>query len=400
MTKRQEEKLKQYKERFLSELRDKVMPFWLENGPDREYGGILHCLDADGSPFSLDKGVWMQGRAGWMFSYMYNNIEKNEEYLRAAVSCIDFARDRCFLDDGRMSLTVGQDGEVVSEQGDGWFSEAFYISACAEYYRATGDREYLAASRDCYDSILERFRVSTATPCEENEQVKRRRTRAFAQPMILLNVTNTLRECDPDRAEYYNGAADMLIPAIKAHHSEEYRATLEAIAPDGSIILSSANSRITTPGHVIECVWFLLDEATKRGDGELISFAEVMFNEAFDIGYDRKYGGILYNRDIFGGSVEAYEQDMKIWWVHNEAIISSLYLFLVTGKDRYFEIFEEMMDYSFSHFRHSDTGEWYSSLHRDGTPGAPDILGFLYKGPFHVPRMHAKCYLLLEKYGI
>ncbi len=400
MIERQIKRLKECKALFLSELQDKIVPFWLENGQDFEYGGILHCLDANGSPFSLDKGVWMQGRAGWMFSYLYNNIGKSDEYLAFAKSCIDFAHSRCFLENGTMSLIVGQDGEVVQEQGGGWFSETFYISACAEYYHATGNREYLSLARKCYDGIVERFKASTVIPCEENGRVVRRRARAFAQPMILLNVTNTLRGCDAEREDYYNSIADMLIPAIKAHHSEEYHATLETIASDGSIILSSANARITTPGHVIECVWFLLDEAIARGDKELIAFAEQMFNEAYEIGKDREYGGIFYNRDIFGGSVEAYEQDMKIWWVHNEAIITSLYLFLLTNNDRYFEIFEELMDYSFSHFRSSDTGEWYSSLHRDGTPGAPDIMGFLYKGPFHVPRMYAKCYLLLEQFGI
>ena len=52
-----------------------VANFWLTNGMDKKHGGVYTCLDKDGKVFSTDKSVWMQGRCGWMFSYLYNNIE-------------------------------------------------------------------------------------------------------------------------------------------------------------------------------------------------------------------------------------------------------------------------------------------------------------------------------------
>jgi hypothetical protein len=70
-----------YKDLFREELLKSCVPFWLEHGIDREYGGILNCLDREGEVYSEDKSVWMQGRAGWMFSYIYNRIEKKQEYL-------------------------------------------------------------------------------------------------------------------------------------------------------------------------------------------------------------------------------------------------------------------------------------------------------------------------------
>ncbi|HPK71581.1 MAG TPA: hypothetical protein PLN93_06545, partial [Vicinamibacterales bacterium] len=42
-------------------LQDTV-PFWLRHGADPEYGGIMTCLDRDGSLVDTDKGVWQQGR--------------------------------------------------------------------------------------------------------------------------------------------------------------------------------------------------------------------------------------------------------------------------------------------------------------------------------------------------
>ena len=78
-------------EKFRDELLNSCVPFWLNNGVDKEFGGIQNCLDRTGKVYSEDKSVWMQGRAGWMFSYIYNNIEKKQEYLDFAKSCIDFA---------------------------------------------------------------------------------------------------------------------------------------------------------------------------------------------------------------------------------------------------------------------------------------------------------------------
>ena len=83
------------KKLFYDELTKSCIPFWLEHGVDGEFGGVINCLDREGKVYSTDKSVWMQGRCGWMFSYIYNNIEKNEKYLEFAKSCIDFAKNHC-----------------------------------------------------------------------------------------------------------------------------------------------------------------------------------------------------------------------------------------------------------------------------------------------------------------
>ena len=82
-------------EKFKDELLNSCVPFWLKYGVDREFGGLVNCLDRTGKVYSDDKSVWMQGRCAWMFSYIYNHIEKKEEYLALAKSCIDFATKYC-----------------------------------------------------------------------------------------------------------------------------------------------------------------------------------------------------------------------------------------------------------------------------------------------------------------
>ena len=62
------ETLRETRARYLHELTENILPFWLEHGLDREHGGIYTSLDRDGSLIETDKSVWFQGRALWVFS--------------------------------------------------------------------------------------------------------------------------------------------------------------------------------------------------------------------------------------------------------------------------------------------------------------------------------------------
>nr|MCR5072553.1 AGE family epimerase/isomerase [Clostridiales bacterium] len=84
---------------------------------------------------------------------------------------------------------------------------------------------------------------------------------------------------------------------------------------------------------------------------------------------------------------EAYEHDMKLWWPHDEILISSLMLYRDTRKEEYLDWFFRTLDYCKKHFSDPEYGEWYGYLRRDGKPTAPPCKGSTFKGPFHLPRM-------------
>ena len=69
-------------EQYRSELFDSVLPFWLKNSQDKEYGGYFSCLDRDGSVYDTDKFVWLQGREIWLFSMLYNKVENRIIFSR------------------------------------------------------------------------------------------------------------------------------------------------------------------------------------------------------------------------------------------------------------------------------------------------------------------------------
>ena len=386
--------------KFKSELLDFCVPFWLKHSIDEINGGIYNCLDREGKIYSEDKSVWMQGRAGWMFAYIYNHIEKKDIYLTISKSCIDFAAKHCIDSDGRMFFTVTKDGLPLRKRRY-WFSETFYIMANAEFYMATKDATYLKTAKKYFDFVYGMYIDPKTDPYKITPKscAETRNTKTLANPMILLNVASIMREADLERYSYYDDIITSLIEDIRLFYKPEYKAMFENVSvPDNSVILNSAPCRVINPGHDIECAWFLLEEAIKRNDSELISFAKEVFDNAFELGWDKEYGGILYFKDVLGFPVEAYEHDMKLWWPHNEAIIAALMLYINTGEQKYKEIFAEVSDYAFEHFSDHKYGEWFGYLRRDGLPTEPACKGHTYKGPFHVMRMLSKCMQLLEKH--
>ena len=381
-----------YYQLFREELFDSCVPFWLKNGVDGEFGGVKNCLDRFGKVYSTDKSVWMQGRTAYTFSHLCNQFGAKDEYLAFAKSCVDFEKDHCIdKTDGRMYFTVTKDGKPLRKRRY-WFSETFYIIANAEYYMASGDTKRLEEAKRYYDFVYKMYRDPSSDPYKITPKTiaETRKLKSLAQPMIMLNVSSIMRKADKANESKYTDIITGLIEDIKAFYKPELNALLECVTDKNEYFSEASEGRVVNPGHDIEASWFLLEEGLYRKDETLISFAKTIFDISIERGWDKEYGGIIYFKDVEGNPVEAYEHDMKLWWPHNEAIIASLYLYKITGDDKYKKWFEKITDYAFSHFSDREYGEWFGYLRRDGKPTEPPCKGHTYKGAFHVMRMLSK----------
>ena len=382
--------------KWIKEQLELVTGFWLENGMDKVNGGVYTCLDKDGKVFSTDKSVWMQGRCGWIFAYLCRCYGVKQEWLDASKSCLDFLEKYCINHNagGRLYFTVTADGKPLRQRRY-CYSEAFYCIANAEYYGITGEKEHLERARRAYEMYWNlNHGMTDPTGLGAKTEPETRSGRALGIPMILLNVTSVMLRVDGENSELYNRRADECVSDIlKYHVKKDLGCTLESVAPDGSARLDITEGRVVNPGHDIECSWFLMERAKATGDEALYKEAIEIFDMAFDRGWDKEYGGILYFFDCLGNPPEAYEHDMKLWWPHNEALIAALMIYRDTGNEKYLEIFTQLLDYCKKYFASAPCGEWYGYLRRDGMPTLPACIGSTFKGPFHVPR----CLILLDK---
>lgn len=384
--------LRQAKELYRSGLLADTVPFWIKHSVDQEYGGFLTALDRDGSILDTDKALWPQGRFSWLLATLYNTIEKRQEWLDLARHGITFIQRHGFDTDGRMFFTVTRDGRPLRKRRY-VFSEAFATMAIAAYARAAGENEAAGQARDLFRLFL---RYST-TPglLEPKVFPETRPTKGFGVPMITINLAQIMRENldDPLAGE----VIDRCIEEIRRDFVKtDLEAVMETVGPDGELI-DHFDGRLLNPGHAIEAAWFILHEARYRGgDTDLIALGTTMLDYMWERGWDDRYGGIFYFRDLKNLPVQEYWHDMKFWWPHCEAIIATLLAYTLTGEEKYARWHRLVHDWTFAHFPDPEYGEWYGYLHRDGRVSVA-LKGNMWKGPFHIPRMQWYAWQLLEE---
>ncbi|MBN1388179.1 MAG: AGE family epimerase/isomerase [Bacteroidales bacterium] len=386
-----DEIIRRYTQIYRDGLLDDIIPFWLKNSIDDQYGGYLICLNRDGSLIDTDKGVWQTGRFIWMLASLYNDVEKKDEWLQAALNGADFLMKYGFDTDGRMFFQLSREGLPVRKRRY-VFSEAFAAIAFAALYRATSDEKYMLKAKECFDIY---YRYTTVPGLISPKFTADRQMKSLGVPMIGIVTAQEMRKNLNDSS--YNSYIDDWINEIKSDFIKpEWEAVMENVGQDGSII-DHFDGRILNPGHAIEAAWFILAEAGYRGgDKGLVQTASSMIDWMWKRGWDNEYGGILYFVDLKGLPVQEYWHDMKFWWPHNETIIATLMAYEATGEKRYFDWFEMIHDYSFKNFSDNEYGEWFGYLHRDGRLSVP-VKGNIWKGPFHVPRMYLKVWQTLER---
>lgn len=385
------EYLKAWAARYKKDITENIMPFWLEHGVDAKYGGVYTCVDRDGSLIDTTKSVWFQGRFGFITAYAYNHIEKNPAWLAASKSCVDFIEAHCFDTDGRMFFEVTEDGRPLRKRRY-VFSECFAAIAMAEYALASGDKTYATKALELFKKI--QYFLSTPGILEP-KYCKTVEMRGHSITMILINTASRVRAAIDDPV--LTAQIDASLNALRKYFIHpEFKCLLETVGPEGEFIDTIAG-RTINPGHCIETSWFILEEAKARNlDKELLDMALTILDWSWEWGWDKEYGGIINFRDCRNLPPQDYSQDMKFWWPQTETIIATLYAYQVTGDVKYLEMHKQISDWTYAHFPDKEYGEWYGYLHRDGTVAQP-AKGNIFKGPFHIPRMMIKSYLLCEE---
>ncbi len=388
MNKKQISELKEF---YYKELINDVIPFWQNNSVDWEYGGFLDFLDREGKPLSTDKGGWVQGRAVWVFSTLYKEIEQKEEWLKVAENGVKFLRNHLRrAEDGRMFFEVTREGKPLVMRRY-LFSEIFAAIGLAAYSEISGDKKALEEAKELYQMI-----ETLPAKMEAKIDPETRQFRGHSMTMMLISLCQIMRQADPENTQKYNDKIDNQIDELFTYFVKpDLEALLETVEPDGSMS-EGPEGRCVNPGHAIETAWFILEEAQFRNDTKLIERTLPIIDWSLELGWDKKYGGIFSFVDVEGKQPAQIEWDMKYWWPHCESVYALLLSYNLTGKETYREWFEKLHDYTWKHFPDRENGEWFGYLRRDGSVQV-DLKGNHYKGPFHIPRFLIKMYKLLEK---
>ena len=382
----EKQEIKLYHEIYEKELFDYVVPFWLNHSLDRENGGYFSLLERDGTVFDTDKYAWMQGREIWMFSKLCSVYGTRQEWVDAARLGVEFMRKHGRAENGDFYFAMDKTGSPLIQPYN-IFSDCFMCTALADYSRVTGDQQAHEEALQIYRRIQERKDNpkgiwTKAIPGARN-------LCAMAMPMIQMMMARELKGFVPDE-ELDPIVENNLKIFFNRHVDRERKQVFERVLPDGGHMFDIMEGRLLNPGHALENLWFVMDVAHSLGREDMVKDAAEIMLWTVESGWDQECDGLYYYRDYMGYPTDKLESQMKLWWVHVEAINAFLLAYKLTGSEKHLEWFKRLHDYSFSHFSDHEYGEWYGYLDRQGNP-AFGLKGGKWKGFFHLPRSLMVC---------
>lgn len=386
---------KQISSRYKRELLENCLPFWLEHSQDKEYGGYFSCLNRDGSVYDTDKFIWLQGREVWMFAMLYNNVEKNQQWLDCAIQGAEFLKKYGHDENWDFYFSLDRKGNPLVQPYN-IFSNTFACMAFAQLAKATGNDEYALIARRIFGRILERRSNPKGQWCKAYPGT--RPMKDFALPMIICNMALEIEDILEDKSVLEQTIDTCLHEVFDVFYRPELGCMLENVSSvDGSPV-DCFEGREINPGHDLEALWFMMNLGLRRGDKALIEKCVEIALRVIERGWDKEFGGIYYFLDAKGVPQQKLEWDQKLWWVHIESAIAMLKGYQLTGNEKCIEWFLKLDAYLWDNFKDKEYPEWFGYLNRRGEVLLP-LKGGKWKGCFHVPRGLYQIWQLAEKCG-
>jgi N-acylglucosamine 2-epimerase len=356
------------RQRYHNELFDVLLPFWDKFGVDHEFGGVMHGLDYDGRLAHSDKQLWFQGRAIWVYSFLYNHFGANPRHLEIARRTREFVLRHFPQPDGWWAEVVARDGKVVRPfQGD-VYGMYFVAEGLQEYAWATRDEEPRRAALALVNRLSRHI--------EDPGVVLPGTTGPGVRPqgiwMVNLNIATQMlrRWSDPELERIARRSVDAV---VNRHYNPGIGLNNEQLHFDFS--RPAGEESKTLFGHSIETLWMVMEEALRTNDIKMWELCAGRIRRHIEVGWDWVYGGLSQLVNVGSGDyVWPVEKPvgtdlefrfrgefhyMKTLWSLNEILVACLKVFERTGSEwaaRFFEMAQETIDSRFSRRSHDQPG--------------------------------------------
>lgn len=391
----------EYRARAERELRENILPFWMQHTVDRERGGF-HGEISNDLVIKQDaiRGSLLTSRVLWTFSAAYRRY-KSADYLDMARWAYRDLVERFWdTEFGGVYWTATAEGKPVNQVKQ-VYGQAFALYALSEYHRATGDREALDRAVRIYQLLEEHARdrvnggyFEACTRQWKRETNPRRSAMETTGPksqnthLHVLEAFTNLYRAWPDAGlrESQASLVEIMLTRIldpKSHHlvlflSEDWKPITDEISF----------------GHDIEAAWLLTEAAEVLGDEALLRRIKPVALEIARVtlrqGVDRD-GSLLYEADP--GGVTRSDRE---WWPQAEAVVGFLNAHQLGGDPAYLTAAYRVWDYIEAHLVDKEHGEWYRAVSKTGRVArAPKVS--LWKCPYHNGRACMEAVERLEK---
>ena len=376
--------LQQHRDELKSRLYDEYLPFWDNGGYDKKYGGFICNLNPDGIPVDDEKFIWYQGRAIWVYSFLYNHFGRNPEHLEIARSTRDFMVKHMYLGDGKWAEIVHRDGNVIKgvEPGSDIYGWLFAANGLAEYYKISGEAADISLVKE---SVWAAVKAYDSPDYQKGTGLEGLRIQGHSMIMIRL-LTQLLKDHNDERLEEL---MDFHLDKIMTNfYNPFYRISNERLNHDYSRI--NGEEGLMFLGHSLETQWMVMQLALQKKDQVLFDKAKNNFRRYLEMGWDYIFDGwasedyhVLGDEDHNLGT----DYSTKTMWAHTEILVGCMMVIEHTGEAWAWDWYLRTWDYVKKTFC-LGVGAWEQAVNRQGEPISREKWGInpMRRGNYHQPR--------------
>ena len=385
------EKIKILKAQANQQLTDNILPFWMNSAADFKFGGFYGQINGYGKTIdSAEKGGIVNARILWTFSAAYNML-KDEACLRSAIRSKEYVLNH-FFDEvyGGTYWKISYDGKP-SDTKKQIYSQAFFIYALSEYYKASSDYEALKKAIALYHLI-----ESKSYDSEYNGYLE-----AYSREWDLLEDLRLSAKDDNEKKttnthlHILEAYTNLYLVWKNRQLADRLRNLvmlfLEKIIDPATHHLRlffnehwNSRSALISYGHDIEASWLVYEAARILEDQSLIEKAKPLCIALGIASLEglQPDGSMIYEKDDSRG---IFDLD-RHWWPQAETVVGLINLYELTHEEKYLASAIDCWNYIINNLVDDQNGEWYWSIKADGKPNlAEDKAGF-WKCPYHNAR--------------
>ncbi len=376
--------LHEHRDQLRGMLYDEYLPFWNNGGYDKKYGGFICNLSKEGIPVDDEKFIWYQGRAIWVYSFLYNNFGHNPEFLEIARSTRDFMVKNMYLGEGRWAELVRRNGYVIKgvEPGSDIYGWLFAANGLSEYYKISGEEEDIRLVKE---SIWAAVKAYDSPHYQEGTGLEGLRIQGHSMIFIRL-LAQLLKYQNDDRLEEL---MDFHVDKLMTNfYHPGYRISNEMLNHDYSRI--KGEEGLMFLGHSLETQWMVMQLALQKKDQVLFDKAKNNFRRFLEMGWDYNFDGwASENYQVFGSEdyILGTDYSTKTMWAHTEILVGCMMVFENTGEAWARDWYQRTWEYVLKTFR-LGVGAWEQAVNREGEPISREKWGInpMRRGNYHQPR--------------
>jgi cellobiose epimerase len=396
-----EKKLSVFKTEAETELKNNILPYWINYAIDKKNSGYYGRISNDNTADpAAAKGLVMHARFLWAYAAAFR-LYKHQPWFHAAEQAGYFLRT-CLKDPvyGGYFWQADNKGKPTDRRKF-IYGQAFVIYGLSEYVRCGGREKAVGDAEELFDILEEKARDrefggyyealqedwtfpdsgQTNLGDEDPACVKSMNTNLH----VLEAYTNLYRI---NKKAKINEALESLI-----------KVTFDSIIDSESLHLKLFFDKqwkhfreINSYGHDIEASWLLWEALEVLGNNDLkqkyrpriIRMADVVISE----GLDSNFG--LNNEQEEGRT----DTD-KHWWPQAEMMVGLFNAWQLTADIKYLDLALKCWEFTKQNIV-SESGEWYWGRKADGSL-MKDEKGSIWKTPYHNSRF---CMEIIERTGM